>query len=292
MISFIICSINPNAAQAVLNNIRDTIGNTVFESIVFDNRTAHKGIAEVYNSCATKAKHEFLCFVHEDFVFHTCNWGKHIEEQLKKKDCGIIGFTGSCVKTQTISPVHHYHNFTIHNYIQYHKKDRRLFMNTQETFGGFVPCITVDGMCMFVRKGIWEQNKFDENLIKGFHGYDLDFSLQVARNYRNFICNNVIAEHLSCGSFSADWVKTLIDLHEKKWNKELPMAVDGIPEKDLMEAEHEALFIFIKKALRTEYPFSKLWKHIHRYWSMTHLKKHSATLLLKIIGNRGFHIKV
>lgn len=33
---------------------------------------------------------------------------------------------------------------------------------------------------MFVRKDVWAKYPFDEELLTGFHCYDLDFTLQIA----------------------------------------------------------------------------------------------------------------
>ena len=47
MISFIICSISPERVNCLSNNIKQTIGNTPFEVIAFDNRNTKYGITKV-----------------------------------------------------------------------------------------------------------------------------------------------------------------------------------------------------------------------------------------------------
>ena len=54
MISIIVCSINPDAAEKLKQNIAATIGRVEYEVIVFDNRTSGYGICKVYNSCAER----------------------------------------------------------------------------------------------------------------------------------------------------------------------------------------------------------------------------------------------
>lgn len=122
MITFIICSIAPERAHALEQNIQRTIGETPYEIIIFDNRQTNYSIAKAYNLCASKARYAYLCFLHEDIAFHSRNWGKDIIHQLSSDNCGIIGFSGSILKTQCISGVHPYNPLTCHNYIQ---KDRK-----------------------------------------------------------------------------------------------------------------------------------------------------------------------
>ena len=99
MISIIVCSINPDAAEKLKRNIAATIGNMEYEVIDYDNRTSGYGICKVYNSCAEKSRYDFLCFLHEDVHFDTIAWGEIIVRKLSEPDCGAIGFAGSKLRT-------------------------------------------------------------------------------------------------------------------------------------------------------------------------------------------------
>ena len=81
--SIIVCSVKPEMAKALSDNIRSTIG-VEYEMIIFDNRQAGKGICAVYNECAERAAGEYLLFVHEDVAFHTEGWGRVIGEKLSE----------------------------------------------------------------------------------------------------------------------------------------------------------------------------------------------------------------
>ncbi|OUP34133.1 glycosyltransferase [Bacteroides sp. An19] len=292
MITFIVCSISPQRAMALYNNIYDTIGDTQYRFMPFDNQTLNYGIAHVYNLCAQQAKTEYLCFLHEDVAFRCKNWGETIINKLKEPDCGIIGFTGSPVKFQAISSVHPSAKWMVNHYIQRTKEGKELFMNSFTSNAKYAPCITIDGMCMFVRRQVWQECPFDERLLPGFHGYDLDFSLQVARHYQNYICGAVTIEHFSIGSFSTEWVATTIRLHNEKWNPYLPLYIHSLSRKEVVQDEHDAFYRFIKKALRTNYPYRETYKLIKQYWRMTSFRKHSLTLLLKLIGTRFLHLNI
>ena len=102
MFSIIVCSIRPDEAERLRKNIEATIG-VPFEFIAYDNRGTGKGICQVYNECAENARYDNLCFVHEDVEFATENWGKLIAEKLSEKDCGVIGFAGSTIKSKAYS---------------------------------------------------------------------------------------------------------------------------------------------------------------------------------------------
>ncbi len=65
MISIIICSVNQNYLKDVAENISNSIG-VEYELLVWDNREAKKGLCEVYNMMAAKARYDYLCFLHED----------------------------------------------------------------------------------------------------------------------------------------------------------------------------------------------------------------------------------
>ena len=73
MISVLICSADNSLLNQVKANIEQTIG--VEHEILFFDNLEKKGICEVYNSLAAQAKFSYLCFVHEDILFQTLNWG-------------------------------------------------------------------------------------------------------------------------------------------------------------------------------------------------------------------------
>ena len=98
MISVLICSNNPGLLTQVTNNITTTIG-TEFEILHFDNREPKKGLCEVYNELASCANFPYICFLHEDVLFQTHEWGKKLNEIfLQNENTGLIGIAGSKYK--------------------------------------------------------------------------------------------------------------------------------------------------------------------------------------------------
>lgn len=292
MISFIVCSVLPYRLEELKTNIKSTIGsNFDYEIIAFDNREYHYGIAKIFNQCAEKAQFENLCFLHEDIAFRSQDWGGIIEKKLQDPNCGIIGFTGSPIKFKSLSSTHPSARLMINHYIQRQPGNKQLFMNSFTEEFDYQPCITIDGMCMFVRKNVWRTHHFDEKLLPGFHGYDLDFSLQVAEHFQNYICGVITVEHFSLGKFSTDWVSATIRLHKEKWKNKLPLYTSSFTKKEVDKLEDDAFYRFIKKVLRTNYPYKEAYKLVKQYWNMTRFQKHSWTLLFKLIETRFLHLK-
>ena len=103
MISVVICSVNKNLALQVKRNIDQTIG-VEWQLILLDNEVLKKSITEVYNLGAAQAKFETICFVHEDVLFRTGEWGKRIIDYFNDdKDLSLVGVAGSMYKSRTFS---------------------------------------------------------------------------------------------------------------------------------------------------------------------------------------------
>ena len=87
-------------AAQVQQNITDTIG-VPWEAIIIDNTISPKGITQVYNKAAAQAKFDILCFVHEDVLFTTQNWGETLINTFKADNrVGLIGVAGSKYKSK------------------------------------------------------------------------------------------------------------------------------------------------------------------------------------------------
>ncbi len=278
MFSIIVCSISPERLSNLSQNIHDTIG-VEYELIGIDNRTKKWPIAKVYNEGARQARYPYLFFVHEDVKFHTKDWGIAIAEKLAEPDCGAIGFAGSKVKLKaysgwgTIPAWSHVFMF------QGGKEKTYLGVGNVFLEQPFAEVITLDGLGLFVRKNVWEQYPFDEKLLKGFHCYDLDFSLQLAatRKYRNYVCctPKVLIEHFSLGSYNAAWVHDTIRMHRQKWNAFLPLKVESLSlsTHTLARIEEKYFHKFVRKLIANKHPersavlreflaYSFSWRHL------------------------------
>ncbi len=269
MISIIVCSVNPTLVSEFCRNVSQTIG-VESEVLIFDNREYGAGITHVYNVCAERAKYDLLCFAHEDIIFNTNGWGQIIAEQLQRPDCGVIGFAGATVKSRNYSGWGQREMHNRMNYTQHFKDKPTLRYANIDPALEFDRVVTLDGLALFVRKDVWSENRFDEELIKGFHCYDLDFTLQVNLNYNNYICNCVDVEHLSAGNYNDAWFMDTIRLHDEKWGDILPVSVHELSPRKSRRNERVVDYAFVNRMVlrgsSRERCRRMVLSHARKYW--------------------------
>lgn len=247
MISVVICSVSPERLRQTVENINDTIG-VEHEIIPFDNRDKKWPIAKVYNHCASKARFGNLLFVHEDVQFYTHNWGGIICQKLSEPDCGVIGFAGSRFKTMAYSGWNTGmvdYEISDYRYLE-SVTGREALCQRGEFIDGYGQVICVDGFAMFVSKEVWEKHPFDESVLKGFHSYDIDFSLVISKSRKNYVCGLIDVLHKSNGNFGPEWVRDTVRMHKEKWYDILPLYVGNLDRKTVNEGERFAMYFFTK----------------------------------------------
>lgn len=281
MISVVICSVNKRLREEVSANIAETIG-TEYEIIAIDNSLNPRGICAVYNQGGLRANYDYLCFVHEDVLFRTKNWGQKLIEATQA-DTGVIGFAGGSVKTAYPSfwgdiPC----QYTRINITQLKKGKEKLDMHNPHN-ERFSRVAVLDGVFLFTRKKVWMECPFDENQFQHFHSYDNDFTFQVAQKYKNYVCFDIDLLHFSKGSFSKEWYIEAKKFNEK-WKDQLPFSLDQLTEEEWREIDFKALYVLVKhylikkkvcdveldfyyKQFRKKYPFNKkLLTLVPKYW--------------------------
>lgn len=219
MLSIIICSKSSNLNNTLEKNITETIG--VKHEIVFiDNSKNNYSIFSAYNKGVSQAKFPYLCFVHEDVLFHTSNWGQKAVNHLKVANTGIIGMAGSQYLFDLPSswfkakPIYR-------NLIQagYDDGSSKTITFQQPK----IDVVAVDGFCFFMPKEIFSKVSFDSTTFNGFHFYDLDICMQVLEHkFKIYLVNDILAEHSSLGSLNKSWIEHAI-LFYNKWQHQLPI---------------------------------------------------------------------
>lgn len=218
MLSIIISSYNKSNFENIQNNIAETCG-IDYELIKIDNPNL-MGICEAYNKGATKAQYHYLLFIHEDIIFHTQNWGELLIKHLEKENTGVLGIAGSNYVPKAPTGWYLFDNtYNFSNCIQNNKEksNPRLI----HVLNSKVNIFSVDGVFLAVKKNVYNEFPFNEN-IKGFHGYDLDFSLRVATKYKNYVIHDILLEHFSEGNPDKIWFENNILIRKKikyKFNK-------------------------------------------------------------------------
>ncbi|HCR78060.1 MAG TPA: hypothetical protein DIW37_16955 [Chryseobacterium sp.] len=240
MLSIIISSYQKYYFDQLTENIRETIGEGFLYEIIQMWNPNVMSITEAYNSGAEKARYENLLFLHEDLIFHTQNWGYKLLEHLQKESTGIVGVAGSSYVPFAPSSwtVTEKYNSV---YILQGNKENTEFFHINSTEKNRTEVFAVDGVFMAIRKENYDKFRFDENL-KGFHGYDLDFSLRVAQKLQNFVINDILIKHFSGGNPDKKWLDANISIR-KKLGSDFKHQIDPDVEKDVF---HGFLYNYFK----------------------------------------------
>lgn len=244
MISIIVCSINENLFKKFAENVAITIG-TSYEIIKIDNSANLYSLAEAYNHGAEKATFPYLCFVHEDVLFVTNDWGVLLLNSFAcNPQTGAIGIAGSNYKSLSPSgwPTLQ-QNLDNYNFIQYfHKWDKNILQtNGSNGNQSLAEVKVIDGVFICTTKIIWNNNKFDSKTFSGFHAYDLDFSLQVGIDHKIMITYQILLVHRSEGVLGKEWIKQVI-LLSKKWKNHLPQGNLCYKERVRIEWQQKRIF--------------------------------------------------
>lgn len=228
-ISIIVCTRQEQLPNEIQSNIASTIG-CDYELVVIDNSANKYSIFQAYNEGVSRAKGDCLCFVHDDVLFRTNNWGTIISELLSDDTIGMIGFAGthflpSTPMYWTESPFISEHNLT--------NDKGNILQCFQDAYyqKGQVDAIACDGFCFFIPRHLFNQISFDENTYSGFHMYDMDICLQVhAAGKRIILTDKILLEHSWSESLAPH--KKGMELFEKnlslfynKWQKEFPLLI-------------------------------------------------------------------
>lgn len=246
MISIIICSRTSEISIELYQNIDKTIG-CDYELIVIDNSRKRYSIFEAYNLGIDKSLGSFLCFIHEDVLFHTQNWGVLLTSIFESNTkIGLIGVVGAKVKSKTPSSWWDCNEEDrITNIIQHFTNKEKEVHNYGFDKQQNVEVAVIDGVFMALRK----DNKIAfETRLQGFHAYDLNLSFEVIKlGYSIVVTNEISIEHYSSGVINESWVKSSYKLH-KLYRKQLPVFVNG----STVSKDHEVInaYRFINKSLQ------------------------------------------
>ncbi|WP_461450345.1 glycosyltransferase [Mucilaginibacter sp.] len=282
MISVIISSADSNLLRQVSENITSTIG-LPFEIIAIDNSQGKQGLCAVYNQGSAKAKYDILCFMHEDVIIKTNNWGSILKNIFfDNSEIGLIGIVGSGYKPFTpsgwtgIDSVHIRANI-LQSYKYLDKPQFHDYKNPDNLKREQVAC--VDGVFLSTTKKAFLEFKFDETLFNGFHGYDIDISIAIGQKYKVVVTYEILLNHLSEGSYSREWVEDMIKLHEK-WKLVLPINVNNISFNECRQIEKRTFNDLISLLTKFDIPLSvankilsgnKKYRELKLFWKLKFL---------------------
>lgn len=256
MISIIVASANPDLLSRFKVNTETTIG-VAYEIIVFDNANGQKGLCELYNEGARRASFDLLCFAHEDIRFETDNWGRTVVASFSDNNrLGLMGVAGGAYKSLAPSSWFCYDGYPwLHHIsvVQQFKHDlgRPDTNHSLQYRADTVKKVaTLDGVLLFSKKNIIRDHPFDERLLTGFHGYDIDISLTIGQFYDVAATTQLLITHFSDGNYSLDWFKSTVQVH-RKWKPLLPRTNENLTKKQVrfLEKRNMRFILYLAKKL-------------------------------------------
>ena len=287
MISIITCSIKPDVCKRMLDSVSKTI-DAEYETVVFDNREKQYGICKAYNEAAKNAKGDYLCFVHEDIEIRTNGWGKALIEFINEtKNCGIVGLAGG--------------HYAPRNFISWYADakavsmkiyDPRFSMNQALKYQYCNPAnevfskvICLDGVFLFVKKELWQENNFDEKIFKGFHFYDADFSFSMAQKYQNYVYFGMDVYHFSGGNREKTYCENMY-LFQRKWKGRLPYCLPEykVSFREELRNASEILFLYRENGFSKTESYKRIFRNNGVLFFILFLAKQCKNFFFKSHG--------
>lgn len=271
MISIIICSKYESLPDALLQNIANTIG-TQYEIIHIANTGNQHSIFSAYNEGIKKSKFPYLCFIHEDVLFRSNNWGEKLAVHLQQPDSGIFGLAGRDLVTRV--PASWTVKLSGVNIIQSsnngRKRTKKRFKpkNFDQTRRAVV---LLDGVMLCMKRELMNSIAFDEN-FDGFHGYDFDICIQSAvKGLKNYVMYDITLEHFSRGNPDVIYYRNLIAIF-KKWQSNLPLIGINASEKqkkEIEKIERTGLSRLLRKLARRDFAVNEIRSEINYFTQAT-----------------------
>ncbi len=242
MISIIVCSTHKKIDKHLEMNVRTTIGDVVYEFVWIDNSDNKYTICHAYNEGVKRARYPYLCFMHEDIVYHTNDWGVMAINAMSNQTVGLLGVQG-CTYFDESTIYWTMSGFKKANTILPWRSDKI----KEDDFS--IPgndVVMVDGMWMFTCRKFFDEIHWDEHTYQGFHMYDMDLCMQIInRGMKIRLLDELWIQHNSYGNWNTDFFKGCQVFHEK-WDNYLPVSVMPITE-DIKKRARKAAMCTIYK---------------------------------------------
>lgn len=275
MISIIICSKTKQLSRLFLDNIKNTIG-TSYELIMVDNSNGTYSICEAYQIGIEKSTGQFWCFMHDDIIFYSNNWGLQVLDIFKNNPkIGLVGIAGAEIKTKMASAWWDCDSIFKHIHIIQHFPDKKkeLISLGWQYENQIKDVVVIDGVFMVAIK---DQRFSFKNVNLGFHNYDLFISAYYHNlNYKIVVTNSVLLEHLSFGNVNKKWAESACTFY-KSYNFLLPLKTAKIDDNLLTKLELRNGYNFMQKLVDNKLykDFFIFWCHIFRikFFSIYHWK--------------------
>jgi GT2 family glycosyltransferase len=237
MISIIICSRTASISDELKQNIDLTIG-LQYELVIIDNSDNLFSIFSAYNEGVKRSKYEVLCFMHDDIIFKTNDWGIKVVNRFNAPKLGAIGVAGS--PYYAILPGAWWSGGYICQSI--YGEQELAYLPKQDNA---LPVVVLDGLWFCVRKSLFSMIRFDDTTFSGFHYYDMDISLQIQqKGYKLLTVYDILIQH-SSGKLDTIWLNNAL-LLQNKWKNNLPIFSEKLPYFKEVTIEYAVLEEYIR----------------------------------------------
>lgn len=245
MISIIICSREKQISKDLTENISKTVG-CDYELVVIDNSENKYSIFEAYNIGIEKSKGEYLCFIHDDLLFHTIGWGDIVNRLFNDNEqYGLIGIAGATVKSKT--PTGWWdceEKYKLINIIQHFPSKEKQLQKKGFENSNFKEAVVVDGVFLALKKVT--NVRFNQNCL-GFHNYDLNIAFEIIlKGYKIGVTNEILLEHFSIGNPNLEWLNSCIKIHNR-YKEILPLSLNLNTNKSIEEYSLNAIIKYYLK---------------------------------------------
>ena len=227
MISIIICSRKPDISFELKSNIAVTIG-IAYELIVIDNSNNKYSIFSAYNEGVRRAKFPYLCFMHEDILFHSKNWGEQVVKYFQSDDkIGLLGVVGTHFLPKTPSywcDTNYVSGGLIQGWTENNHYNRlRVKHDKYIESKDYIEAAAIDGLWFITHKKLFKHIAFDDKSYTGFHFYEMDICMQVKQaGYKLIIGTEILIEHFSYGKGDKSFDRSR-KIFYNKWKNSLPV---------------------------------------------------------------------
>ena len=271
MISIIICCRRTTISKTLHENIESSIG-CAFELIIIDNSNNKYSIFSAYNEGVSRAKYQYLCFMHEDILYHSKNWGQKLINHFKESEYSMIGIAGVdyILKIPGIySPAGNvYWNLLQSNSDGTNTKH---FYNNPNKIS-IRGVNAIDGLWFCVKKELFDVIKFDEEKYSGFHFYDFDLSMQVINDgYKIGVIYDVLIEHFSYGTKNQEWLSNN-KIFLSKWAAFLPVGIEKVDKNTYKDMMRTGLLQYKSILEINHYSDHDIDKFVRKYFSSIFIK--------------------
>lgn len=224
MLSLIICSRTSKISEYLEKNIAETIGSE-YELVVIDNSKNKYSIFSAYNEGVRRAQGNNLCFMHDDILYKTVDWGMKVEKMLEDESLGIVGVIGSYVMTKDYGYWDMMTPYVTGYMICVSKLGVQGNSNCNKYYDQTCSneIVAADGFWLCARKDLFKKISFDEDTYTGYHFYDMDICMQaIMAGYKNMVVRNVLIQHNASPQYVDQFFYNMKKFHDK-WRNNLPI---------------------------------------------------------------------